>query len=231
MKKLMVLIAMVLGLAGTAGATVYEFSGYAGADPPGPIMASATMDVNITLDSTEYLVTVLLRNTSPYPTYPISGLNSPAITGFGISFGEEDSPALPIVEGSLSLTAYSDPGNTTVVDLLALEKGWKMYTTKSGVAMDYLPSTSNGVNYALYNPAALDGFGDDPLFTEALLSFRVASNPGMLAEEYVRFQNVGVDGSTKLWGGQNPVPEPGTMMLLGAGFLGLALYAKRRKNA
>jgi len=29
----------------------------------------------------------------------------------------------------------------------------------------------------------------------------------------------------------NPVPEPGTIMLLGAGFLGLAVYGKRRKNA
>jgi len=31
--------------------------------------------------------------------------------------------------------------------------------------------------------------------------------------------------------GSAPVPEPGTMMLLGAGFLGLAVYGKRRKSA
>lgn len=28
-----------------------------------------------------------------------------------------------------------------------------------------------------------------------------------------------------------PVPEPGTMLLLGAGFLGLAIYGKRRRNS
>lgn len=37
--------------------------------------------------------------------------------------------------------------------------------------------------------------------------------------------------SAKLDVDGTPVPEPGTMMLLGAGFLGLAVYGKRRKSA
>jgi len=38
-------------------------------------------------------------------------------------------------------------------------------------------------------------------------------------------------GSVNINGKIAPVPEPGTMLLLGAGFLGLAIYGKRRKNA
>jgi len=51
-------------------------------------------------------------------------------------------------------------------------------------------------------------FGGDP------------SIPGANPEDY-----------TANWSNTQPVPEPGTMMLLGAGFLGLAVLGKRRKNA
>lgn len=46
------------------------------------------------------------------------------------------------------------------------------------------------------------------------------------------FQNAGSDNIGALLDNVEiaPVPEPGTVMLLGAGFLGLAIFAKRRKN-
>ena len=40
-----------------------------------------------------------------------------------------------------------------------------------------------------------------------------------------------IQGYDSAYSAPAPVPEPGTMMLLGAGFLGLAVYGKRRKNA
>jgi len=47
--------------------------------------------------------------------------------------------------------------------------------------------------------------------------------PGDITLESICLTAVGCDNT--------PVPEPGTMMLLGAGFLGLAVYGKRRKSA
>lgn len=200
---------------GSASATIYYFSGTAGT-APGTVTGSATMDLTISGKT----LTLLLNNTSPYPT----GYSAPAITGFGFSF--EGTEKLI----SSSFTAYSGVSHATQIDLFE-SKYWAIGTTQASVTLDYLPQIS-GMKGALYNPAAYDGLAASPnYFTTATLTMTFEDNIGALTEEYVRMQNVGIGGSLKLYGEQStPVPEPGTMVLLGAGLFGLAVWQRRRAN-
>ena len=62
MKKLLVAIILLLSVAGTAGATLYSFS-----DSSSGGTASATQDINVVKSGNNYILTLLLNNTSPNP--------------------------------------------------------------------------------------------------------------------------------------------------------------------
>lgn len=83
-----------------------------------------------------------------------------------------------------------------------------------------------------------DGNGSKGAYTPVV--FTLSDIPSLInnsagksvAAHYVIWENgentgVTLNAST---GGSTPVPEPGTMMLLGIGMLGMAVYGKRRMN-
>lgn len=106
------------------------------------------------------------------------------------------------------------------------------YTLSFQLAGSHRTPTNETVNVQ----ASLGGYAD---------IFSIASGQGFTTytadlyfaqagDLYLTFQNLGGDNMGALLDNISvapAVPEPGTMMLLGAGFLGLAIYNKRRKNA
>lgn len=108
--------------------------------------------------------------------------------------------------------------NTTTVS----ELGTLIYDMGAGnkVELDYdlNPGSGAGDMYA-YIPTSLI-FGDNPFLYlySAFGTPNFASNDG--------FEEWAVVGEPT-----PPIPEPGTIMLLGIGFLSLAIYGKRRRNA
>ena len=240
MKRTLLAGMMVLALAANSWALLFNFSGTS-ADGTG----SATMDISIAGS----MLTATLNNTSPILTAN-NLLNMPGIPAFGFNLTNNPRPTI----NSWSLTAII-PSTSAVINLDSTGTNeWRLQTLTQieGVELGFFPNNSGAgaagnVDALLYNPL-LTPFPDQQgnntrYFTTAVLTIDFSDAPLLDitagVSPYVRMQRVGDSqaGSLKLFGvpdnggGPGPVtviPEPSTIILLGAGLLGLGL-ANRRK--
>jgi hypothetical protein len=174
-----------------------------------------------------------VNNTSPIDLIGgTDGGNSPGITGFGFNLN----PASLVLQ-SWKLTAYDS--NSNLVTIGSSGPGtydWVMGTTLASIEVDYLPNNGGSPDGAIFNPlslkdpnSTLPGGINDIYFTTAILTMDFDGTPELAEGKwspFVRMQIVGLDGegSLKL---PPSVPEPSTMLLLGAGLIGLAGFGRR----
>ena len=198
---------------------------------------SATMDISLSGNT----VTAVLNNTSPITLDDGTGVNAPGITAFGFDLDPLDPNNLMTLL-SWELTAYpvSSPnsGNKpTTIGGTGITGDWELTINGNtdGIKIDYVPNTKQGVQGTLYNPDVVSGEGALPNFyTEAILTMTFDVVPSLNIADpnspIVRMQNVGLDGDGSLKLPGTPVPEPSTVMLVGAGLLGMIAFGRKRLN-
>lgn len=126
------------------------------------------------------------------------------LTDSSLSLPQLDPTVSPNAVATYSINAFTQNGNTITNTILYNDKE---LGDLSGTAAGGLGFNATGTTYFdLINPFTLS----------EIVTINFGSTRGMSS----------FDAGVSII----PTPEPGTMVLLGAGFLGLAIYCKRRKN-
>lgn len=184
---------------------------------PDGYLASASASIDYAVSGST--VTISLENTSPLSDSEGTS-NSPAIVGLGFNTTGSAVPA------DLRLQACSfipGPGSGELTDI---SSAWgasadSVLQGTGGQRFDLVLRTDRGVRYGLVNPDAPGETGSCLFEATAQIVLVFTGPPGDLLDWYLRFQNVGQGGEFSVTAPGAPVPEPGTMLLLGTGLISI----------
>jgi hypothetical protein len=198
-------IIFILGTAEASEALTYEFSDNS------HVPVSAAMDISIS-GSTLHIT---LNNTSPVT-------NNPPITGFGFGLTNYNSSLLPI---TWTMNAYDTNKVIVAVGQSGNAGDWKRSSYNNNNIFMYALSDPEG---GLYNPLANVSSAPSPVYlTAAYFDITFATMP-ILDEAVSPYIKITTPGILPYYveGKSIPTPEPGTILLLGLGLIGIGIIMR-----
>jgi hypothetical protein len=213
------------------------------------MMATSAMALSIRLTDGNTSFTV--NDGGPGDTNAVAGVVgfSGAVGDFivnvstGISYpilGSSVSPSLDLNSVDVS---YNGLALSNTLTIYLTDTGFSSPSTIGGFTAHIGGTTTGTVKYSTYLDASNTAFGETTQLTNTTYNGPNSFSGGAssltdlsslvslysLTQE-VEITHAATGGSSSFDATLQPIPEPGTMMLVGLGMLGMAVYGKRRMN-